>query len=97
MVHIRSCVVVVRKISDGVPKVSIMFTKLVDSVNAYFRSRETERQLNSLSDAALADIGLTRGGIADVCTRREPLRRRPATTAGSLYANSAIWNAAQPA
>ena len=47
------------------------------------------RQLNTLSDEQLADIGMTRGQIRDVasalCARMAPpLKRRLATRGGSL-------------
>jgi len=51
-----------------------MFSKFLESVRTHFRARADEEALMNLSDAALDDIGLTRGAVSELRTGSEPAR-----------------------
>lgn len=48
-----------------------MFNKVFESVRAHLRARVEEETLMDLSDAALDDIGLTRGALSALRTGAE--------------------------
>ncbi len=49
-----------------------MFSKFFEGARAHLRARAEEETLTNLSDAALADIGLTRAALSGLRTRSEP-------------------------
>ena len=55
-----------------------MFGKFLESIRARLRAREDEEALANLSDAALADIGLTRGDLVDLQIATAPARTEQA-------------------
>ncbi|MEH3118240.1 MAG: DUF1127 domain-containing protein [Methylorubrum populi] len=55
-----------------------MFGKVFESVRVHLRARADEEALMSLSDEALADIGLTRAALSGLRTRSEPARAEKA-------------------
>ena len=59
-------------INDGAIGVHLMFGKIFESVRARLRARADEEILANLSDAALADIGLTRAALPGLRSRIEP-------------------------
>ena len=68
-----------------------MFSKVFESVRAHLRARADQEALMNLSDAALDDIGLTRGALSELRTGPETARliRRSGSPrrSVSLYAN----------
>lgn len=69
---------VVLKTSGGGSEVNKMFTQFIARIDMYFRAQATERALQSLSDDALADIGLIRADIAKISVPAEPVRAKKA-------------------
>ncbi|WP_244573343.1 DUF1127 domain-containing protein [Methylorubrum populi] len=59
-------------ISGGTIEAHLMFGKVFESVRARLRARAEEEVLANLSDAALADIGLTRAALPGRRSRLEP-------------------------
>ncbi|CAO4180420.1 DUF1127 domain-containing protein [Methylorubrum aminovorans] len=73
-----------------------MFSKVSESVRAYLRARANEEALMNLSDAALDDIGLTRGAVSELRTGSAPARPE-AVSVAPLFAALAFPGALQTA
>ncbi|CAO4144909.1 DUF1127 domain-containing protein [Methylorubrum aminovorans] len=73
-----------------------MFSKVSESVRAYLRARANEEALMNLSDAALDDIGLTRGAVSELRTGSTPARPE-AVSVAPLFATLAFPSALQTA
>ncbi|AMB46950.1 hypothetical protein Y590_18580 [Methylobacterium sp. AMS5] len=59
-------------INDGAIEAHLMFGNIFESVRAQLRARANEEDLMDLSDAALADIGLSRAALPGPRFRIEP-------------------------
>ncbi|HEV2545141.1 MAG TPA: DUF1127 domain-containing protein [Methylobacterium sp.] len=73
-----------------------MFSKVSESVRAHLRARANEEALMNLSDAALDDIGLTRGAVSELRIGSEPARPE-AVSVAPLFAALAFPSALQGA
>ncbi|MGN7126104.1 DUF1127 domain-containing protein [Methylorubrum populi] len=83
-------------ISDGAIEAHPMFSKVFESVRAHLRAKADEEALMSLSDAALDDIGLTRGAVSELRTGSDPVRPE-AVRVAPLFAALAFPTALQGA
>jgi uncharacterized protein YjiS (DUF1127 family) len=83
-------------ISGGAIEAHSMFSKVFESVRAHLRARADQEALMNLSNAALDDIGLTRGALSEL--RTGPETARPgAVSVAPLFATLAFPTALQSA